>query len=196
MKAAEAVRRAHQRGGFLDADSTESPIEADQSVVRVRPQLGQVLVMAGIISAAQLKAGLHLQGLMRTGAIALEDAVVELRKELGPQDRATTASGKKHEPEEIRKALELVQQAGLISPTDLEAAAKVRAKHGGELSRILIAAGKLDELTVEAAAVGQRFIEAGQLRIDQGIMTLHYCQRMRVGFEEAMRELNIEIKAP
>lgn len=191
MKAAEAVRRAHQRGGFLDAEA--APVAANESVVRVRPQLGQVLVMAGIISAAQLKAGLHLQGLMRTGAIEMEAAVLELRKELGPQDRATTPGGKKHEPEEIRKALELVRKAGLISDQDYEAAVKVRAKHGGELSRILIAAGKLDELTVEAAAVGQRFIEAGKLRVDQGIMTLHYCQRMRVGFEDAMHELNIEL---
>ncbi len=250
MKAAEAVRRAHQRGGFVEPENIQSTVPPNDSVVRVKPQLGQVLVMAGIISAAQLKAGLRMQDAMRTGALTMEQAVTTLHNELGneakpkvsepneadniqarSQTRSQTGSGQSasqstsqsksqatsqsisqtmsqaisqtnsvpaevEEPdsEEVKKALTLLTQVGLLTETDLEAASRVRTTRGGELTRILMAAGKLDKLTIEAATACQRYIDGGQLRADQAIMALLYCQRMRVPFEEATSELNLDTK--
>jgi len=234
MKAAEAVRRAHQRGGFVEPENIQSTVQPNESVVRVKPQLGQVLVMAGIISAAQLKAGLRMQDAMRTGALTMEQAVTTLHNELGNEskpkapepetgaqtfekDRSQTGSGQARtqtnagasntgsklqppaeveEPdsEEAKKALTLLTQAGLLTEVDLEAANRVRTTRGGELTKILAAAGKVDKLTIEAATTCQRFIEGGHLRVDQAIMALHYCQRMRVPFEEAASELGLDTK--
>jgi len=241
MKAAEAVRRAHQRGGFVEPENIQSTMQPNDSVVRVKPQLGQVLVMAGIISAAQLKAGLRMQDAMRSGALTMEQAVTAIQTELGGSQAlpspafadadissssssssssafnasqaelksqtsgargpaAASVSGSNMEAakaespdsEETILGLLLLKQAGLLTDTDLEVAGKVRSSRGGELTTILFAAGKVDKLTVDAATTCQRFIEGGNLRVDQAIMALHYCQRMRVPFEEAASELGFD----
>jgi hypothetical protein len=193
VKAAEAVRRAHLRGGAVEPEIT--PPKANEVVVKIKPQIGQVLVMAGIITAVQLKAALYLQDVMRGGTMTMEEAVELLRRE------ATTAQVKSQSAEQIKApvaedltaAIALTKQAGLVTDSDLEAANKVKAKHGGEISKILMVAGKLDDLTLDAAKNCQRFVDAGKLRVDQAIMALHYCQRMRVPFEEAADELGFDI---
>ncbi|MBS1990929.1 MAG: hypothetical protein JSS83_10455 [Cyanobacteria bacterium SZAS LIN-3] len=195
VKAAEAVRRAHLRGGGLDPEEDKSPIRPNDSVVRIKPQLGQVLVMAGIITAVQLKAALHLQEAMRTGNMAMDEAVELLKREANPsQVKSQSAEQIKASPvEDFSKAIALAKQAGLIAEADLEAANKVKEKHGGEISKILVVAGKLDQLTIDAAQSCQKLVDGGKLRVDQAIMGLHYCQRMRVPFEEAARELGFDL---
>ncbi|MBU6450637.1 MAG: hypothetical protein KGS72_02585 [Cyanobacteria bacterium REEB67] len=193
VKAAEAVRRAHLRGGAVEPEIT--PPKPNEVVVKIKPQIGQVLVMAGIITAVQLKAALYLQDVMRGGTMTMEEAVELLRRE------ATSAQVKSQSAEQIKApvaedltaAIALTKQAGLVTDSDLEAANKVKEKHGGEISKILMVAGKLDDLTLDAAKNCQRFVDAGKLRVDQAIMALHYCQRMRVPFEEAASELGFDI---
>lgn len=192
IKAAEAVRRAHQRGGYVEPENLQT-VNPNESVVRVKPQLGQVLVMAGIITAPQLKVGLHLQDVMRSGALTMEEAVAALHKELGSTPQNANQSVKV-DHEQIRKTLAVLMQADLLTEADLTAAAKVQKKHGGEVSSILVAAGKLDKHTIEAAKACQPFIEGGHLRVDQAIMALHYCQRTRMTFEEAVGELGFDTK--
>ncbi len=92
-----------------------------------------------------------------------------------------------------QRIVELLKQAGLVNDDDLETARKVKAKHGGDLSLILVSAGKLGANTVEAAAEVQNLVAVGRLRIDKAINALHYCERMRVGLKEAMNELSIEL---
>ena len=93
----------------------------------------------------------------------------------------------------MTKVIGLIKQAGLVTDGDLEAAEKVKIKHGGEISKILMVAGKLDSLTLDAAKACQSLTDDGKLRVDQAIMALHYCQRMRVPFEEAAAELGLAV---
>jgi len=195
VKAAEAVRRAHLRGGGLDPEDDKNAFKPNDSVVRIKPQLGQVLVMAGIITAVQLKAALFLQDGIRNGQMTMEEAVELLKREINPaQVKTQTAEQMKSAPaEDFTKAIAMAKQAGLIAEADIEAANKVKEKHGGEISKILVVAGKLDQLTLDAAHSCQKLVDSGKLRVDQAIMGLHYCQRMRVPFDEAANELGFDI---
>jgi hypothetical protein len=195
VKAAEAVRRAHLRGGGLEPEENAAAFKPNDSAVRIKPQIGQVLVMAGIITAVQLKAALYLQDVMRSGSMSMEDAVELLKREVNTaQVKTQTEEQIKAAPsEDFTKAIALTKQAGLVSDSDIEAAHKVKAKHGGEISKILVVAGKLDQLTLDGARTCQKYIDDGKIRTDQAIMALHYCQRMRVPFEEAANELGLDI---
>jgi hypothetical protein len=101
-----------------------------------------------------------------------------------PQARDNVAS---------QRIADLLKQAGLVSEEDLETARKVKSKHGGDISQILVSAGRLNSKTVDAAAEVQNLVAVGRLRIDKAIMALHYCERMRVGLKEALTELSIDI---
>jgi hypothetical protein len=194
MKAAEAVRRAHQRGGYVEPENIQATA-TNEAIVRVKPQLGQVLVMAGIITATQLKAGLRLQEAMHAGAMTMPEAVDSLHKELSlvghPVPRP---EAEKVDVEEITKIVALLKQAGMLTDADIEAATKVDATGGANVIKVLLASSKLDQLTIDAATSCQRFIDGGHLRPDQAFMALHYCQRMRVSFEEAASELALDTK--
>ena len=91
------------------------------------------------------------------------------------------------------RIVDLLKQAGLVSDADVETASKVKSKHGGDLGQILVSAGKIGGKTLEAAGECQEYIRFGRLRIDKAIMSLHYCERMRVGLKEALGELSIEL---
>ncbi|MBX9685349.1 MAG: hypothetical protein K2X27_01530 [Candidatus Obscuribacterales bacterium] len=110
-----------------------------------------------------------------------------------PRPSSETAAPPARDNVASQRVADLLKQAGLVTEEDLETARKVRSKHGGDLSQILVSAGKLNGKTVEAAAEVQNLVAVGRLRIDKAIMALHYCERMRVGLKEALSELSIEI---
>jgi hypothetical protein len=56
--------------------------------------------------------------------------------------------------------------------------------------QILKSAGKLEMKTYEAAVICIQLIHIGKMKVEQCIIALNYCSRSRVGFDEAMEELN------
>lgn len=177
--------------------------------------LGQLFVGSGIVSERGLDAALKLQEMVRGGQLTSEQSVLAMKRaaELGgnldddviawakdpdaAQKRQKTATGSipKAQAPPPRDAVaaqriaDLLKQAGLVTDEDLEIARKVKSKHGGDLTQILVSAGKLSAKTVEAAAEIQNLVAVGSLRIDKAIMALHYCERMRVGLKEALKEI-------
>jgi hypothetical protein len=89
---------------------------------------------------------------------------------------------------EAFQVCEFLKQAGILSADDVEAASKLKKRPGGELE-LLLSAGKIDKLTHEAGITCWRMIQDNLLRAEQGIIALHYCQRMRVSLQEALTEL-------
>lgn len=187
-QAAEAVRRAHNRGGEVEQFSPSTP-PADSAGVKVNaPPLGEILVEAGLIRINILKAALNLQEVVRTGALSKEEAVdAFIHEHFGKAGKQGTG-----ESSHDQKILDLFLKAKLIQPGDLDAAIAVKKKHGGEVSKILEAAGKVDKLTYEAAGKCQTLLEEKRLKIEQAIIALHYCQRSRVTFDDAIDELGWE----
>ena len=189
-QAAEAVRRAHNRGGALDPNifSASPPRDDVRDMKAVAPPLGQILVEAGLISIAVLKAALNLQEVVRNGAMSKDDAVQGfIREHFGKTGKHGTS-----EPPEAVKAIDLIKKAGLLQEQDFQAAVKVKVKHGGEVSKILAAAGKLDTNTYEAALKCNELMEQGRLKMEQAMIGLHYCQRSRATFDDAVEDLGWE----
>jgi hypothetical protein len=187
-QAAEAVRRAHNRGGEMEQFSPSTP-PSDTSVVKVNaPPLGEILVEAGLIRVNILKAALNLQEVVRTGALTKDEAVEAfIQEHFGKAGKQGTG-----ESTHDQNILELIIKAKLILPGDLDAAIAVKKKHGGEVAKILEAAGKVDKITYEAAGRCQTLLEEKRLKIEQAIIALHYCQRSRVSFDDAIDELGWE----
>ena len=186
IKAAEAVRRAHIRGSALEADAADLKLNPGESVVKVKPQIGQVLVMAGIISAPQLKTALSLQEQLRSGALNMDEALQKLAETMisGNSYRTPSADGP------VKEALSLLCQSGLLSQSDWQAA----ESKGGDIASSLVASGKLDQLTMKAALDCAKLLAGGKLRLEQAVPSLHYCQRMRVPLSEALDELGFASK--
>lgn len=91
---------------------------------------------------------------------------------------------------EIKPAFDLLIKAGILTDNDIKTALGVRSKHGGVLREIVQAAGKVDPKTVDAALICVQLINKGDLKVEQCIIALNYCSRSRVGFDEALEELN------
>jgi hypothetical protein len=186
-QAAEAVKRAHNRGGEVE-QFTPSEVVLDENHAKVNaPPLGEILVEAGLIRVSILKAALNLQDVVRTGALSKEEAVnAFIQEHFGKSAGENGGVGPDH------KVLRLFIKAKLISQSDIDAAEAVRKKHGGDVAKILEAAGKFDRLTFEAAQKCQNLVDENRLKIEQAIIALHYCQRSRVSFDDAIEELGWE----
>lgn len=104
-----------------------------------------------------------------------------------------SASMNKRDDAIMAKTIDLLKQSGLITQNDADTAQKVKSKHGGDLGQILVSAGKVSGKTLEATIQCQEYIQHQRLRIDQAIMALHYCERMRTTLEEALSELSMEL---
>lgn len=188
-KAAEAVRRAHVRGGAVDPAIVNLPRK--DGARGMSPPLGQILVEAGVVSVSVLRAALNLQEVIRTGAMTKDDAIGALQKECFG-DNMPDAASKREETEHHRKLIALMIKSGLINDFDMEAAIKVKRRHGGDVADILVAAGKLDKNTVVAANTCQTLIDEGRLDVGKAIIALNYCERSRVSFDEAVEEMGWE----
>jgi len=186
-QAAEAVRRAHKRGGEVD-QFLPSANQVEPGTKINAPPLGEILVEAGLIKISILKAALNLQEVVRTGALGKEEAVASFIQEHFGDGVAQGSN----EQEQEKKVLELLGKAKLIADQDLQTAMSVRKKHGGEVWKILVAAGKLDKKTYDSACTCQQLLDQNRLKLEQAIIALHFCQRSRVTFEEAIEELGWE----
>jgi hypothetical protein len=102
-----------------------------------------------------------------------------------PAKGAAPASGGR----DLKGAFDLLQKAQLLTENDLVTANNVRKKHGGDLIQILEAAGKCNAKTVDAACTSLPLIREGLMKIEQVIMALNYCERMRVTFDDALDEM-------
>ena len=90
---------------------------------------------------------------------------------------------------DLKGAFDILQKAQLLTESDLTTAMNVRKKHGGEIVQILEAAGKVNSKTVDAAVTSLPLIREGLMKIEQVIMALNYCERMRVSFDDALEEM-------
>ena len=93
----------------------------------------------------------------------------------------------------VREAEQLLQQAGLVGEVDVKAA-EARVDDTTDLGAALVAAGKVDALTVEAARECHELVSSGRLPAGKAMMALHYCQRARAPLKDALSDLSIELE--
>lgn len=193
-EAASAINRAHVTGGKIDIEKLASPREHTSSLVVDTP-LEAVLVEAGLISNAVWRTLLQLQAAIRSGEMSKDEAVQEFRK------RHPKAPPKETKPPEREKApivvptnpVDMLKQAGIITQADLDAAKKQAAEKGTKLEKVLVSMGKIDTKTVLASYQCMTLLSTKKLKLEQAVIALNFCERMRVDFSEAVQELGWSI---
>jgi hypothetical protein len=145
-------------------------------------------------------AALKLQEMVLTGHFGERIALQALRLvalnngvlDDGVIQRAKTSAGA--DPDELaRHAAGILQQAGLVTESDVAQAENNMSKHNNSFADSLLSSGKVDKLILEAAQDCHPLIASGRLRQDQAIIALHYCARSRTSLQDALQDLSIEV---
>jgi hypothetical protein len=192
------------------------PIDMGLISKRTDVTLNSLLLESGLLNSQSLDAAMRMQDLVEEKQLSSRDAARVLARyhskgktieqfiavamqELGdggsgaPQSGAAAgdAAGQGQQAMvSVKDALDLLVRAGVLTDNDIQTANEVRKKHGGDISKILAAANKLDEKTFEAAIICVPLIREGTMKIEQVSIALQYCSRMRTSFDDACTEMN------
>lgn len=185
------------------------PIDMSLIAKRSEVTLASILVESGLLTSHSLDAAMKLQEMVEDKNLSTRDAarvlakhhskgagieqyVAQTLREMNdlPSDRAGQSAPQQGNMIPVKEILDLLVKAGVITPNDINTANEVRKKHGGDMSKILAAAGKVDEKTFEAAVICLPLIRDGKMPVEQCMIALQYCSRMRVSFDDAVAEMN------
>lgn len=178
--------------------------------------LGHLFIEAGVLPEPCVEAALKLQELVRKGLISNSAAIEALRKaaEHGgilddeivaacraqyPHDSLTNSvpvvkPAANLDPREFaRQVILLIQQAGIVTDNDVATAEAVRKKHGGDVGNILVAAGKIEKATVDAARRCQPLVREHRLSHEEAYRLLRHCQKNKASVDDAFQALGIKV---
>ncbi len=185
----DKARQAEAQSASFSSAGKESRL-ADLKPGENQPNvlLGQILVDSGMLTPSDLDRALEVQELVRAGKLDSWEATGHLKRALANMEKiqASEAKSKGASRERVEKGVELLKRAGLITEEDIQNA--VISELGGHVGKILVASGRIDQNTFDAAVECQSMLEGGMIRTEQAIIALHYSSRMRVGFKEALEE--------
>jgi hypothetical protein len=92
-------------------------------------------------------------------------------------------------------AVELLKQAGIVTEDDIQKAQSLDKDQGAKIEKHLVAMGKIDTKTVLAAYQCMTMLTQKRLKVEQAIIALNFCQRSRVDFADAMKDLGWELSS-
>lgn len=92
------------------------------------------------------------------------------------------------QPGTVSNVVKLLKNSGIITDNDISEASEL-SKKGMEIGKCLVSLGRIDNNTLLAAFECQSAIELERLKPEQAIIALHYCQRTRSKFVDALDEL-------
>ena len=193
-QAAIALRRFHEKGGHVDSHIPEDLSPLSQRKFQ-GPPLGQLLIDARIINLDTLNQALTLQEALRAGAIELKEACTVINRDFmkAKADNYAKKSKQVEEPQAYADAYKLLIQAGLFTDDKFNQAKIINFKKGGKLSNTIVQENFLDSLLLKVAVKCSEAISQDKLKIEQSIILLHYSQRARVDFDDAIKELGFDI---
>jgi hypothetical protein len=165
-------------GEFLGLLQVISPSILDETL-RVAKELdlpvGRATVLRGLITNEELSNLIHLHGLVRSKAIAIEEAKEAFmisRREKWPIRDALVALGCSIEDGVVVRIGELLIEADRISEQDLETCLLLQSLCGLPLGRILTIDARIPEVVVNEALTLQSEIRDRKKTVDQAITKL------------------------
>ncbi|MGH9550160.1 MAG: hypothetical protein ACRD3W_12330, partial [Terriglobales bacterium] len=187
-EAAHSLSRAHLHGGKISIE----PDESRQAEKGIETPVEAILIEAGLINNAVWRSLLQLHQKVRLGQMTRQQAAEEFRAQ-HPKPTVVAAKQEPAEPVSAPKdVLGLLKHAGIVSDADIASAGPAANEDQTELAKRLVTLGKLDGKLLLTARQCLSLIESDRLRIDRAVIALHYCQRSRVGFYQAVEELGWE----
>lgn len=198
--------------------SGPAPMPIDMGLISKRTDvtLNNLLLESGLLNSQSLDAAIRMQDLVEEKQISTRDAARVLAKyhskgktieqfvsqamqELADGARPGAAPGGAggapagaggQQMVSVKDALDLLVRSGVLTDNDIQTANEVRKKHGGDITKILAAANKLDEKTFEASVTCVQLLRENAMKLEQISIALQYCSRMRTSFDDACTELN------
>jgi hypothetical protein len=82
--------------------------------------------------------------------------------------------------------LKLLKLAELVTDEELAAARQYQRDNGGDLGRILVILGTVENKTLLSAIKAQRLIELEQLTLERATAIVSYCQKNNLYYDEAV----------
>jgi len=196
--------------------SGPAPMPIDMGLISKRTDvtLNNLLLESGLLNSQSLDAAIRMQDLVEEKQISSRDAARVLAKyhskgktieqfvsqamqELADGARPGAGGGggapggqQGQQMVSVKDALDLLVRAGVLTDNDIQTANEVRKKHGGDITKILGAANKLDEKTFEASITCVQLLRDNIMKLEQISIALQYCSRMRTSFDDACTEMN------
>lgn len=106
---------------------------------------------------------------------------------------ASVTTGVTTNPTEFRSfdwaVLKLLKLAELITDEELAAARQYQRSNGGDLGRILVILGTVENKTLLSAIKAQRLIELEQLTLERATAIVSYCQKKNLYYDEAVEQI-------
>ncbi len=85
--------------------------------------------------------------------------------------------------------LKLLNDSGILGDEDLNNARDFQTHNGGDMTKILVLLGKIDNHMLAAAQRAQQLLELGEVSQDRALALLAYCQKTGLGLDKAAKEL-------
>lgn len=156
--------------------------------------LQELLVETGTVSKESIKLAIQLQESIGDGDLTLQAAIDALRY-VATKDGADEAllhpvTGLPPDP--IRLG-DLLQLAGFVDSEDITQALETSARYGSLIGKMLVVAGAISETMLLASLRAQALLRSGQIACDDAVRTLQYAERTKKPFDEALKDLNIDL---
>jgi hypothetical protein len=179
-------------GGLItDAQS----LDAVELGLLERQMLGLILTQSGMVSEAALQTALALQSMVSRGLMDKAQAAEVLRQVNARGVTIKQITGEMNlfrgDQSRVNAIVNLLRNTGAVSDSDIAAA--TGAHPDMDADKALLASGIVDPPLVDAANQCFEMLGREEIKFEQAIMLLQWCQRSRCSLAEAMEELSVSM---
>lgn len=164
----------------------------EMGLVQQQP-VGQILVQNGMISETMLNESLKLQDMVAKGNLTGVQAADILRaanaRNCPIETILSERSSKEDEIARANSVIEILQQAGCLTPQEMAKAEGVSRQLNVSLGEVMLSTGVIDKKLLQAAVQAQGFVDDDILTNSHAVAVLHYCQKTGVDFPSALKEV-------
>ncbi len=160
--------------------------------------IGEILVDAGLLTAGMLTEALELQSLVVKDVLEKEEAGAIIRQSIEEKqtisDVCRVRGSFRDDAETAATALDLLIKARLIETDVVPQAMSRQARYSMDALKSLVASDVINKSICRAAIECARLVACGGMTPQEAVRTLYHCDRSRCDYNEAIKELGLELR--
>ncbi|MBX9691567.1 MAG: hypothetical protein K2Z81_04225 [Cyanobacteria bacterium] len=159
--------------------------------------IGEILVGAGLLNDSLLKEALELQALVVKDVLDKEEAGAIIKQSIEEKKSIVEVSRVRRSFEddaESATALDLLVKAKLIETDVVPQAMSRQAHYSMHALKALVASDVINKTICRAAIECARLVACGGMTPQEAVRTLYHCDRSRCDYNEAIKELGLELR--
>ena len=158
-----------------------------------------LLINSNLVTKELLNAAIQLQKMVGTGTLTTLTAVEALRKVytrgVSVQQAVAEMGLMRSNGQKKVRVGELLKIAGFVTPAQVEEALRLSTWNDMLIGKIMVVCGMIEEKTLQAALECQYLVREGVITMDQAVVVLHFCHRVRCSADEAVSQLGYNAAA-